>query len=141
MTKTWGKLHLFLAWVFHPNKRNEANWREMRDNTRVLSARPYLPFVVRQNKPLPEIPNFATEYIYNANKNRLKDMADSVVQVTPPEPLYLREISPELPVQRTSYRDSSEGKALIVKYRQDLLRHPSLTCLPPSRVDDRGHWG
>ena len=109
----------------------------MRNNTRTESARPYLPLVIRHNKILPESASFGTEYIRSANKELLKDMANSLVQDTPYEPLYLCEISPELPVQRTSYRDSRAGAALIVKYKQDLLRRPSLTSLPPSRVDDR----
>ena len=113
-------------------KRTEANCCEMRNNTRTESAKHYLLFVIHHNKYLPESARFRTVYIRSHNQLRLRDMANSLVQTTLPEPLYLREISPELPVQRTSYRGSRTGAALIVKYKQDLLRRPSLTYLPPS---------
>ena len=64
-------------------------------------------------------------------------MASRLVQVSRPEPLYLRAISPNLPVKRTSYQDSEEGEALIVAYKQDLTRRPSQTRLPPTRINDR----
>ena len=106
LTQRWGSLHVIPYWVFHPYKRTDVNWREMRNNTRTESARHYLPFVIRHNKFLPESASFGTDYIRNGNKLRLIRMTNSLVQTTPSEPLYLREISPELPVQRTSYKDS-----------------------------------
>ena len=135
LTNNWGKLHVFPPWVFHPTKRNMFNLREMRDNTRVPSARPYLPFVIRQNKLLLETTTLGTKN--SAHMYRLRMMADNLIPVNPPKPLYLREISPELPVQRTSCRDSIEGAALIVKYKQNLLRRPRPTHLPTPRIDDR----
>ena len=101
LTSNWGKLHVFSSWAFHPTKRNEFNWREMRNDTRVLSARSYLPFAIRQNKLLLETPTLGTEN--SAHMYRLRVMADSLITVDYPKPLYLREISPELSVQRTSY--------------------------------------
>ena len=91
----------------------------MRNNTRVLSARSYLPFVIRQNKLLLETPTLGTEN--TAHMYLLRVMADSLITVDYPKPLYLREISPELPVQRTSYKDSREGATLSLKYKKDLL--------------------
>ena len=108
----------------------------MRDNTRTESARHYLPFVIRHNRFLPESASFGTEYISSVNKLRLTEMANSLVQITPPEPLYLLEISPELPVQRTSYRDFHAGATSMGTYKQDPLRRPPPTCLSSPRVDD-----
>ena len=110
-------------------------WRDMKDDTRVPSARHYIPFTIRQNKLLMDTPvlrgdNF--EHMY-----RLKVAADGLATVNPTEPLYLREISPELYVQWPAYRDSSEGKGMIVKYKQDLRRRPPAVRLSRPRSDDR----
>ena len=94
LTENWGKIQVFPYWVFHPRKRDRFNWRQMRDDTRVPTARSYLPFVVRQNKLLLETPTISREN--SEHMYRLRVAADSLAPVNPTEPLYLREISPEL---------------------------------------------
>ena len=69
----------------------------MRDDTRVPSARSYLPIVIRQNKLLLDTPTLSREN--GEHMYRLRLAADSLIPVNPTKPLYLREISPELPVQ------------------------------------------
>ena len=64
-------------------------------------------------------------------------MADSLIPVDPPKTLYLREISPEVSMQRMSFRHSCEVSALILMYKQDLLRRSPPTCLSTPRIDDR----
>ena len=63
--------------------------------------------------------------------------ADKLIPVDPPKPLYLREISPELPVQQTSFRHSRQVSTLISMYKQDLLRRQPPTCLSTPRIDDK----
>ena len=64
-------------------------------------------------------------------------MTSNLVKVKPPKLLYLRAISPDLPVQRTAHRDSVEGEACIAAYKTDVNRRSPPTCLPRHRIDDR----
>ena len=110
----------------------------MRDSTRVLASRPYLPFEVRQNKIMPEPASPTSDQVDVASMERLQHLASRrLVHDTPPEPLYFRAISPDLPVQRTSYRYSEQAQALLTDYKTDVTRQPPQTCLPSTRIDDR----
>ena len=62
-------------------------------------------------------------------------------QVSPPEPLYLRAISPDLPVQRTSHQYADEAQTFIPDYKADESRRPIPTRLPPPRSDDKKTGG
>ena len=51
-------------------------------------------------------------------------MVSNLVQVSPPGPLYLLAISPDLPEQRTSHGYSNEAQALIAAYKAGVTRRP-----------------
>ena len=74
------KLNALPYWVFYHHRRTPGNWREMRDSTRVLASRPYLPFEVRQNKIMPEPASPTSDQVDVASMERLQHLASRPVE-------------------------------------------------------------